>query len=76
MNSIHNIISGIAKLTHSPPNLSTWQKDTEVILKMEDLFGMVDGSTTQPTDPAQLLSWQEQSKCTYAIIYLLFNPDE
>ena len=57
MTSIHNLIHGIAKLTCSPPNWSTWQKDAEVILEFEDLFSMVNGSATPPTDAAQLLSF-------------------
>ena len=76
MSSIHNLIHGIAKLMCSLPNWSTWQKDAEVILESEDLFSMVDGSATSPTDPTQQVLWQKRDKRVYAIIYLLVSSDE
>ena len=76
MSSIHNLIHGIAKLTHSPPHWSTWRKDAEVILKSEDLFSMVNGSATSPTNPTQQVLWQKWDKRTYAIIYLLVSSHE
>ena len=76
MTSIHNLIFGIPKLTHSPPNWSTWRKDVEVILESEDLFSMVDGSATSPADPTQQALWQKWDKHMYAIIYLLVSSDK
>ena len=48
MSSIHNLVHGIAKLTHSPPNWSTWRKDAEAILGSKDLFSMVMGVPLHP----------------------------
>ena len=33
-------------------------------------------SATPPTDTAQLLSWQKQDRCAYAIIYLLVSSNK
>ena len=76
MSSIYNLIYGIAKLTCSPLNWSICWKAAEVILKSKDLFSMVNGSATPPTDATQLLSWQKRDKCVYTIIYLLVSSDQ
>ena len=76
MTSIHNFIYGIPKLTCSPPNWSTWQKNVEVILESEDHFSTVYGSATSPTDPTQQTLWQKWDKHAYIIIYLLVSSDK
>jgi hypothetical protein len=71
--SLNSIFANIPKFDGT--NWHTFQKDIEVYLQLDGIWGVISGAEKKPTDPVDLATWDKASKCGYSILYFLTVPE-